>query len=74
MGERTVATLPNTLADRISYVLGLNGPSIYLDTACCSSLTAFHLALNAINGGECEAALVGGCQLNTKSVCLIDDC
>lgn len=74
MGERTVATLPNTLANRISYILGLNGPSLYLDTACSSSFTAFHLALNSINGGECEAALVGGCQLNTKSVRLVDEC
>lgn len=70
--ERTVATPANTLANRISYVLGLNGPSFYLDTACSSSLTALHLALNAINAGECEAALVGGCQLNTKSVYLVD--
>lgn len=70
--ERTVATPANTLANRVSYVLGLNGPSLYLDTACSSSLTALHLALNAINAGECEAALVGGCQLNTKSVYLVD--
>jgi len=70
--ERTVATPANTLANRVSYVLGLNGPSLYLDTACSSSMTAFHLAINAINAGDCEAALVGGCQLNTKSVYLID--
>lgn len=69
--DRTVATAANTLANRVSYVLGLNGPSLYVDTACSSSLTALHLALNAINAGECEAALVGGCQLNTKSVSLV---
>ena len=73
MGERAIATLPNTVANRVSHVLGLNGPSIYLDTACSSSLTALHLALDAINGGGCEAALVGGCQLNTKSGFLPDE-
>lgn len=54
------------IANKISYHLDLRGPSIPVDTACGSSLTAFHLAVQALRAGECEAAVVGGCQLNLR--------
>ncbi|SON61648.1 Putative inactive phenolphthiocerol synthesis polyketide synthase type I Pks15 [Mycobacterium simulans] len=47
-------------AARISHSLGLTGPSISLDTACASSLTALHLAAMAVAMDECEWALAGG--------------
>ncbi|KAJ7087152.1 hypothetical protein C8R44DRAFT_991421, partial [Mycena epipterygia] len=53
-----------SVANRISYVLDLTGPSVYLDTACSSSLTALHLAIGAIERGDCAAALVGAAQIN----------
>ena len=53
------ALLPN----RISYFLGLHGPSFNVDTACSSSMFALDLAFSAIQNGECEAALVGGVNL-----------
>lgn len=58
------------MANRLSYILNITGPSFYLDTACSSSLTAMHLALQAIHNGECDGAIVGGCQINAKSVFL----
>jgi acyl transferase domain-containing protein len=48
---------------RISYALGLRGPSLTLDTACSSSLAAIHLAVRSIRSGESGLALVGGSNL-----------
>ncbi|SHF16707.1 type I polyketide synthase [Streptoalloteichus hindustanus] len=47
-------------ANRLSYVLGLHGPSMTVDTACSSSLVAVHQAMRALHAGEVSTALVGG--------------
>eukprot|EP00049_Salpingoeca_infusionum_P016006 m.319927 g.319927 ORF g.319927 m.319927 type:complete len:4290 (+) comp15991_c1_seq6:393-13262(+) len=51
------------MANRISYTLGLTGPSISVDTACSASLVAIHLAEQALNLGECDVAVAGGVNL-----------
>ncbi|MBL6432161.1 MAG: polyketide synthase [Alphaproteobacteria bacterium] len=56
----------NTLsivANRISYIFDLRGPSFTLDTACSSSLVALHQAVAAIESGQVDTAIVAGVNL-----------
>ncbi|MFF3905044.1 type I polyketide synthase [Streptomyces sp. NPDC001848] len=68
----TAATTRHTLtglhrsiiANRVSYTLGLRGPSIVVDTGQSSSLVAVHMACDSLRGGESSLALAAGVNLN----------
>ncbi len=55
-----IGTQLSAASGRLSYFLGLTGPSLSIDTACSSSMTAFHYACESIRNNESEGALVGG--------------
>ena len=59
-GYRASGTALGALAGRISRCLELTGPSLTVDTACASSLTALDLAVRSLRDDESELALAGG--------------
>ncbi|NSB14158.1 SDR family NAD(P)-dependent oxidoreductase [Clostridium beijerinckii] len=52
-----------SIANRVSYTLDFQGPSLAVDTACSSSLTAVHLAVESLKNGTSECAIAGGVNL-----------
>ncbi|MGW7409945.1 type I polyketide synthase, partial [Streptomyces sp. NPDC054833] len=52
------------IANRVSYFLGLNGPSLTVDSGQSSSLVSVHLACESLRKGESTIAIAGGVNLN----------
>ncbi len=65
IGRHTMTGLHRSIiANRVSYTLGLTGPSLTVDAAQSSSLVAVHLACESLRKGEATLALAGGVHLN----------
>ncbi len=52
-----------SMANRISFHFDFKGPSFAVDSACSSSLTSIHLAVESLRSGSSSCALVGGVNL-----------
>ena len=59
-GHIATGNAASVVSGRVSYVLGLEGPAVSVDTACSSALVALHLACQALRAGDCDLALAGG--------------
>ena len=55
--------VPTMMANRLSHLLDLRGPSMVVDSACSASLVAVHLAKNALLLGDCDTAVVAGARI-----------
>ncbi|WP_316173212.1 polyketide synthase, partial [Bradyrhizobium sp. SZCCHNRI2049] len=63
-----------SVANRVSYLLNLRGPSMPIDTMCSASLTAIHEACEHLLRNECELAIAGGVNLYLHPVNYIELC
>ncbi|RAH47485.1 type I polyketide synthase, partial [Aspergillus brunneoviolaceus CBS 621.78] len=51
------------ISGRVSWFYDFKGPSLTIETACSSSMVAFHLAAQSLHAGESDMAIVSGANV-----------
>ncbi|XP_072018138.1 mycocerosic acid synthase-like [Amphiura filiformis] len=62
------------MANRVSYEFDFRGPSIALDTACSSSMSAIFLACEALKSNQCPMAVAGGVNIMLMPEAMVGLC
>ncbi|MEM7345586.1 MAG: type I polyketide synthase, partial [Chloroflexota bacterium] len=70
----SLGNIRSIAAGRIAYTLGLQGPTLQLDTSCSSSLLTMHLACQSLRNRECDLALSGGVNLILSPESMVGFC
>ncbi|MCG8920264.1 SDR family NAD(P)-dependent oxidoreductase, partial [Actinokineospora sp. PR83] len=71
-GHLATGNSASVVSGRLSYVFGLEGPAVTVDTACSASLVALHLAVQALRSGECTLAVAGGVTVMSTPTAFIE--
>lgn len=64
--ELMIGNRPDYVATRVSYKLNLKGPSLAVQTACSTSLTAVQLGIQSLLSYQCDMALAGGASVSAE--------
>ncbi|KAJ8122283.1 hypothetical protein ONZ43_g1483 [Nemania bipapillata] len=56
-------TIASTLAGRVNWFYDFQGPALSIDTACSSSMVAFHQAIVGLKARDCDMAIACGTNL-----------
>ncbi|WP_157577028.1 type I polyketide synthase, partial [Saccharomonospora iraqiensis] len=71
-GHLATGNSASVVSGRLSYVFGLEGPAVTVDTACSASLVSLHLAVQALRSGECSLALAGGVTVMSTPTAFVE--